>query len=140
MFLFKYINESRLIISEALKLTTNYWNHQAMSKYSKKNTVSDKVKDDAMRIARGTQKPGQTKEQTKLIAQGIQKGIAQYKKQQSEKARERDKKHKKAAHNNSNKEVTAKLAEPVVAKSNKLPWVLLLLSWLGFAAYIVSMK
>ena len=109
-----------------------------MSKYSKKNSVSDKVKNDAMKIARGTQKPGQTKEQTKLIAQGIQKGIAQYKKQQNEKARERDKKHKKAAaRHNSNTEVAAKLAESAAEKSNKLPWMLLLLSWLGFAAYIV---
>ena len=112
-----------------------------MSKYSKKNNVSEKVKDDAMRIARGTQKPGQTKEQTKLIAQGIQKGIAQYKKQQSKTARERDKKHKKAAASkNSNIEAAAKPAEPAAAKSNKLPWVLLLLSWLVFAAYIVLMK
>ena len=45
-----------------------------MSKYSKKNRVSDKTKDDAVKIARGTQRSGQTKEQTKLIAQGIQKG------------------------------------------------------------------
>lgn len=35
---------------------------------------------EAMKIAKATQKPGQTKEQTKLIAQGIEKGIAQYKK------------------------------------------------------------
>ncbi|MEF1163713.1 DUF2956 family protein, partial [Vibrio parahaemolyticus] len=34
---------------------------------------------EAMKIAKATQKPGQTKEQTKLIAQGIEKGIAQYK-------------------------------------------------------------
>ncbi|MCA2486923.1 MULTISPECIES: DUF2956 family protein, partial [Vibrio] len=30
---------------------------------------------EAMKIAKATQKPGQTKEQTKLIAQGIEKGI-----------------------------------------------------------------
>ena len=63
---------------------------------SKKNKVSDKIKDDAMKVAAGTQKPGQTKEQTRLIAQGIQKGIAQYKKQQSIKTRELDKKLKKS--------------------------------------------
>ena len=49
-----------------------------MAKYSKKHQLSEKSKDDAMKIARGTQKPGQTKEQTKLIAQGIQKGIEIY--------------------------------------------------------------
>lgn len=112
-----------------------------MAKYSRKNSISEKVKDEAMKIARGTQKPGQTKEQTKLIAQGIQKGIAQYKKQQSEKARERDKKHKKAAAgNNSDKEVSDKVIEPAVANSNWLPWLLLFASWLGFTAYIILIR
>ncbi len=46
---------------------------------------------EAMKIAKATQKPGQTKEQTKLIAQGIEKGIAQYKKQQKERNRQADK-------------------------------------------------
>lgn len=57
--------------------------------------ISEETKAEAMKIARGTQKPGQTKEQTKLIAQGIEKGIAEYKKQQKVKARERDKIRKK---------------------------------------------
>ncbi|MGZ8216677.1 DUF2956 domain-containing protein [Methylomagnum sp.] len=52
--------------------------------------------DEAMRMARAVQKPGQTKEQTKLVAQGIAKGIELYKKQQSAKARERDKARKRA--------------------------------------------
>ena len=108
-----------------------------MSIYSKKNRVSDKTKDDAMKIARGTQKPGQTKEQTKLISQGIKKGIDQYKKQQSAKARDLDKRLKKAAVNNSpNKPSSNNHPEPVAVKSNKLPWLLLIVSWLGFVAYI----
>ncbi len=112
-----------------------------MSTYSRKNRVSDKTKDDAMKIARGTQKPGQTKEQTKLIAQGIQKGIDQYKKQQNAKARELDKKLKKVVvSNTANKSSTNDTPELVTVKSNKLPWLLLILSWLGFAAYIVLMK
>lgn len=49
----------------------------------------------ALQIARSTQTPGQTKEQTKRIAQGIAKGIALYKKQQGEKARERERLRKK---------------------------------------------
>ena len=52
-----------------------------MARYSKKNNISEQTKDEALKIARGTQKPGQAKEQTKLIAQGIQKGIEQYKKE-----------------------------------------------------------
>ncbi|NOR41913.1 MAG: DUF2956 family protein [Gammaproteobacteria bacterium] len=112
-----------------------------MSNYSKKNRVSDKTKDDAMKIARGTQRPGQTKEQTKLIAQGIQKGIDQYKKQQSVKARELDKRLKKAHVSNiSNIPSTDNTPESVAVKSNILPWVLLIISWLGFAAYIVLIK
>ncbi|MGB5726381.1 MAG: DUF2956 family protein, partial [Thiogranum sp.] len=66
-----------------------------MTRHSKKHQLSETTPDEAMRIARGTQRPGQTKEQTKLVAQGIQKGIEQYKKQQSARARELDKKLKK---------------------------------------------
>jgi len=112
-----------------------------MAKYSKKHLLSEKSKDDAMKIARGTQKPGQTKEQTKLIAQGIQKGIEIYKKKQSEKARELDKKlNKVSALRASHETSTEQMVEPVVVKDNKLPWVLLVLSWLGFVVYVVLVK
>ncbi|MBR9728725.1 DUF2956 domain-containing protein [Shewanella intestini] len=57
-------------------------------------SASSETQQQAMRVAKATQKPGQTKEQTKLIATGIEKGIAEYKKQQKVKARERDK-HRK---------------------------------------------
>ena len=109
-----------------------------MAKYSKKHLLSEKNKDEAMKIARGTQKPGQTKEQTKLIAQGIKKGIESYKKQQSKKARELDRKLNKASALYSPHETsTQQVVEPVVVKGDKLPWVLLVLSWLGFVAYVV---
>jgi len=110
-----------------------------MSNYSRKNRVSDKTKDDAMKIARGTQRPGQTKEQTKLIAQGIQKGIEQYKKQQSVKDRDRDKRLKKTAvGNTSRKPLTDNVIKPVAVRNRLLPWLLLILSWLAFAAYIAA--
>ena len=48
-----------------------------MAKYDK---ISPETQQEAMKIARANQKPGQTKEQTQLIAQGIQKGIDEYKK------------------------------------------------------------
>ncbi len=100
--------------------------------------MSDKIKDDAMKIARGSQRPGQTKEQTKLIAQGIKKGIDQYKKQQSVKTRELDKRLKKAAVSSvSNRPSANNTLEPVAVKSNSLSWVLLVISWLGFAAYML---
>jgi hypothetical protein len=105
-------------------------------KHSKKYRSTDSSHDEATRIARGTQRPGQTKEQTKLIAQGIQKGIEQYKKQQSAKARELDKKHKKA-----NQKVAPfdeqqiKAQERIVHKQHWLPWSLLFLTWLIVAVY-----
>jgi len=112
-----------------------------MARYSKKHLLSEKSKDDAMKIARGTQKPGQTKEQTKLIAQGIQKGIEIYKKKQGEKARELDKKLNKAsALASSHEAATQQVVEPVVVKGNRLPWVLLVLSWICFVVYVVLVK
>lgn len=58
-------------------------------------TPSQTTQEEALQMARAIQKPGQTKEQTKLIAQGIAKGIELYKRQQSAKARERDKQRKR---------------------------------------------
>ncbi|CAH0991714.1 hypothetical protein SIN8267_01828 [Sinobacterium norvegicum] len=89
-----------------------------------------------MKVAKSIQKPGQTKEQTKLVAQGIEKGIAEYKKQQKAKARDRDKQRKQEL-----KAKAAAAADTVVdepsSKANNalLPWLLLGLSWSGFAGY-----
>ena len=89
-----------------------------------------------MRIARGTQRPGQTKEQTKLVAQGVQKGIEQYKKQQSAKARELDRKLKKVNQQLASPEAhEIEVQDKVVYRQHWLPWVLLVLSWLAMAAY-----
>jgi hypothetical protein len=109
-----------------------------MANYSKKNKITEQTKEDAVKIARGIQKPGQTKEQTKLVAQGIQKGIEQYKKKHNEKTRELDKKLKKASASRSLHESSpGNTAEPTTVKNNKLPWILLAISWIGFVAYIV---
>jgi hypothetical protein len=107
-----------------------------VARRSKKYQSSDSSHDEALRIAQGTQRPGQAKEQTKLIAQGIQKGIEQYRKQQNVRARELDKKLKKT------KQQVApagaheiKIQEKVVYRQHWLPWVLLVLTWLAVAAY-----
>ena len=100
------------------------------------NPISDQTKTNALKIAKSIQKPGQLKEQTKLISQGIEKGIAEYKKQQKTKAREADKSRKQA--------IKAKLkadgeqVEEIVEEKEGshfwiyLPWSLLILSWAGF--------
>ena len=92
-----------------------------------------------MRIARGTQRPGQTKEQTKLIAQGIHKGIQQYKKLQNCKARELDKNLKKVKNRLATGEKPEiEIHEKVIYRQHWLPWVLLALSWLVFAIYLLA--
>lgn len=110
-----------------------------MSRYKKNPAPSAETREEAMQIARGTQRPGQTKEQTKLIAQGIQKGIDQYKKKQKAKTRELDKMLKAA---------NAKLAgdgqrapeKQIVYKQHWLPWVLLTLSWVGAVFYFLFLS
>ncbi|MFC6672210.1 DUF2956 domain-containing protein [Marinobacterium aestuariivivens] len=94
------------------------------------------TQDEAMKIARSTQRPGQTKEQTKLIAQGIQKGIAEYKKQQKAKARAVDKERKQAAKHEEATDTSTAESTPE-RRTSPLPWVLLILSWCLFAAYFV---
>lgn len=106
-----------------------------MSRYSKKPTISDQTREEAMKVARATQKPGQTKEQTKLIAQGIQKGIDQYKKQHKSKARELNKKLKEVTRNSGSEDdnYTAQNDHIENRHSARLPWILLILSWIAFA-------
>ena len=106
-----------------------------MSRHSTKHQQSDVTHDEAMRIARGRQRPGQSKEQTKLIAQGIQEGIKQYRKQQSAKGRELDRKLKKVRQQVASPEVReTEVQEKVVYRQHWLPWALLVLSWLVMAA------
>jgi hypothetical protein len=103
------------------------------------NKPSKEIQDKALKVAKGTQKKGQSKEQTKLIAQGIEKGIAEYKKQQNVKSRERDKQRKQqlkaqiAAAPQPCSDLDSTQKPKVI---NVLPWVLLLISWLGFAFYL----
>ncbi|MGY3894232.1 DUF2956 family protein [Aeromonas enterica] len=106
-----------------------------MAKYDK---ISPETQQDALKIARANQKPGQTKEQTQLIAQGIQKGIDEYKKQMKARAREASRQKKlqsKAKQQPQAEQIEESEIELIeVSRQHPLPWLLLLLSWLGFAA------
>jgi hypothetical protein len=106
-------------------------------KYKKNKKIESENSDEAMAIARGIKQENQTKAQTKLIAQGIRKGIELYKYQQNKKNREIDKRKKKELKNksleldsrNSNKN------QPFQNKYKRslwLPWTLLVLSWLYY--------
>ncbi|MEH6454023.1 MAG: DUF2956 domain-containing protein [Psychromonas sp.] len=108
---------------------------------NKNQNISVETQDEAMAIAKKTQKPGQTKEQTRLIALGIQKGIAEYKKTAKNKLREADKanKKKKRQQEKASEQVQQEPIETPEknSKSSPLPWVLLALSWVAFAAYFI---
>lgn len=101
----------------------------------KKNKIESNTSIEAMKVAKATQKPGQTKEQTKLISQGIEKGIAEYKKQQKAKSRERDKARKAQLKQRS----TVVVDEPLNEKtaSNTIYIVGLVLSWVLFISYAI---
>lgn len=111
-----------------------------------KPIISTETQQEALDAAKATQKPGQTKEQTKLIAQGIEKGIAEYKKLQKAKARERDKARKqqlRAKSRTINDTDELEDSDELFESQRQFTiatWIaitLLLLSWVGFAAYIL---
>ncbi|MDP2560080.1 DUF2956 domain-containing protein [Psychrobium sp. 1_MG-2023] len=108
-----------------------------------KQDISETVQQESLAVAKATQKKGQTKEQTKLIAAGIEKGIAQYKKQHKAKLREQDKQRKKTIKQRqaSSDDVEVVTDDQGRASSNHaLPWILLVLSWLGFGAYLFFVR
>lgn len=107
-----------------------------------KPNISTETQQEALAAAKATQRPGQTKEQTKLIAQGIEKGIAEYKKLQKAKARERDKARKQQLKSKFSaiEEDDAHDYVQSQGQFTRVTWVaisLLLLSWLGFAVYLL---
>lgn len=108
---------------------------------NKKNEISQETQDEALSIAKKTQKPGQSKEQTRLIALGIQKGIAEYKKSAKNKQRQADKAKKKRQNVAHKTEQIETPSEPQPTPTNKsiLPWSLLVISWIGFAAYFFNL-
>ncbi len=117
-----------------------------MSKYKKQQQPSAETINEAAVIARATQKRNQTKEQTKLIAQGIQKGIAEYKKQQKGKARELGKLKKQLTHKKATQNQQSSLSaetesnEAIHCKTQWLAWILLIISWLSMAVFITFQK
>ena len=111
-----------------------------MAKNNKYQKTSPQTQDEAIKMAKATQRPGQSKEQTKLIAQGIQKGIEQYKKQQKERSRELNKKLKKVSGQlnqlDESHQDHEQVETEIVYRQHWLPWLLLLISWGVFVFYI----
>lgn len=110
-----------------------------MSSAKQKQKISPQIIEEAKQIAKATKKPGQTKEQTKLITQGIQKGIELYKKQQKGKKRELNKQLKKARTATESSSFDSHIQESnsqeIPSVLRYLPWILLVVSWLGFGLW-----
>jgi len=109
---------------------------------AKNKEISQETQDEALKIAKKTQKKGQTKEQTRLIALGIQKGIADYKKTAKNKLRQADKAKKKQQPTKEQikqPDIISQIPQPT-KNTAILPWGLLVISWLGFAAYFFSQR
>jgi len=105
-----------------------------------KQKVSIEIQAESARVANGIKKPGQTKEQTKLITAGIEKGIFEYKKTYKAKLRQLDKQKKQKLRSNVG---TAEQEHEIRIEQNKtrtsrLPWALLAISWAAFAGYLVQ--
>ena len=73
----------------------------------------------------------------KLIAQGVRKAVEEYKKRQAAKTRELDRKLKQL-----NRQLAELQSAPAQVEARTqyrqhwLPWLLLALSWAGFAGYL----
>ncbi|NRB40276.1 MAG: DUF2956 family protein [Pseudomonadales bacterium] len=115
------------------------------SRQEKKSKIKDKAKLSteekaaALAIVKDVSKPAFTKQQRKDVQQAIEQGIERYKRQHKAKARDYD----KALKNQRKQEQRQALVEDDVEEPTSsvfvqvLPWALLVLSWVGFAAFIV---
>jgi len=96
-----------------------------MAKHSLSRKIAREVQLEAEQIANGLKAPGQTKEQTRLIARGIQRGIETYRRKQAEKARDFDKELKKLKKQENAAEVGENSVEDsVLYRQHWLPWTL----------------
>jgi hypothetical protein len=103
--------------------------------------ISRQASAEALKIAKATQRPGQKKEQTKLIAKGIEKGISEFRKREKAKAREREKLRKKSQKDPKHEQPRTEHTEDVPTEKStswsvRIPWLLLLLSWAYFLFHL----
>ncbi len=94
------------------------------------------IRAEAAKIANSIKTEGQTPAETKVIANGIQRGMEMFLRQQSEKTRDLDKRTKKVRQlaNQLTQQKAEDGAEESVVIHNKpvLPWMLLAASWVLF--------
>ncbi len=104
-----------------------------------KKDVRD-IRAEALKIANSIKVEGQANADTKAIASGIQRGMEQFLRQQSEKTRDLDKRVKKvkqlAASAAQEQNINAAPVTPL--QPARLPWILLALSWIIFIIAALS--
>lgn len=103
---------------------------------SKQKKEARDIRAEALKIANSIKNEGQTPAETKAIANGIQRGMEMFLRQQSEKTRDLDKRTKKV------KQLANQLAQQkadddeddivVIQQQSPLPWILLAASWILF--------
>lgn len=105
---------------------------------AKAQSAAQSNAQEAKAISDNVSKPGFDKAQRKEVQKAIEAGIAQYKRQFNNKQRNYDKQAKKAI--KALDEIESN--EPEIQQDTQAhysmltPWVLLLLSWLGFGVYL----
>lgn len=109
--------------------------NQPVPKTKQKKDARD-IRAEALKIANTIKTEGQAPVETKAIANGIQRGMEMFLRQQSEKKRELDKRVKKVKQL-SNQLAQQKMEEVQEASTTEqtnphLPWILLALSWGAF--------
>ncbi|HCS62742.1 MAG TPA: DUF2956 domain-containing protein [Cellvibrio sp.] len=90
------------------------------------------IRAEALKIANTIKTEGQTPVETKAIANGIQRGMEMFLRQQSEKTRELDKRVKKVKQlsNQLTQQKSGDEKETTnTPTQSRLPWILLTLSW-----------
>jgi hypothetical protein len=102
------------------------------TKNKQKKTTRD-IRAEALKIANTIKTEGQTPVETKAIANGIQRGMEMFLRQQSEKTRDLDKRVKKVKQLSNQltqqKSVDEKEEPADINAKSRLPWILLGLSW-----------
>lgn len=94
-----------------------------------KKEVRD-IRAEALKIANSIKVEAHTSADTKAIAIGIQRGMEQFLRQQSEKTRDLDRRVKKIKQLAANPPQTADATSAVnLQQPSRLPWILLASSW-----------
>lgn len=109
-----------------------------MNQSVKNKKASRDLKAEAAKIVKAINLQGDSRAETQRLVSGVQRAMEHHLRQHNAKARELDKKVKKIKQLNAAPgSDDAAPPEQTRARHGVLPWILLALSWVGFACYLV---